>query len=353
MLDRSHFKTTSIIVGLYALVLALEFSTPKDYVFGYLYTGPILLANARLNRLATLQATAIAVILTLLNLWIPTSEVIDPSTVANRAIATLALIVTGFLSDRNRRNRDAISLQQAKLSSQEQLVRLREDFASTLTHDLKTPLLGAIEALKAFESGKFGSVTEVQRKVLATMKRSHQTSLQLLETLLDVYRNDSEGLQLNLEPVDLTALAEEVTNNLAQIASNYQVYLSFNYRESDFRQSLWVNGDILQLQRIFMNLLMNAIEHSRRGGKVEIVLESQSSYQIVKILDNGSGITAEELPYLFERFYQGNSDRQIAETLYIAPGTVRVHIHAILQKLGTRDRDRAISIAVSQQLIQE
>ena len=65
----------------------------------------------------------------------------------------------------------------------------------------------------------------------------------------------------------------------------------------------------MQLQRVFFNLLTNGINHSLRGGRVEVVLESQSDYHVVKVLDNGLGITAEQMPHLFERFYQGHSDR--------------------------------------------
>ncbi|MBW4457807.1 MAG: HAMP domain-containing histidine kinase [Nostoc indistinguendum CM1-VF10] len=297
-----------LITSLFIVVLALELSTPNEYVFGYLYTGPILLANSWLGRLATFQATLIAVCLTMLNLVVPGGEVIKASILASRAIAAMALIVTGFLSDRIRRSEEASAQTRAKLEAQEELVRLREDFASTLTHDLKTPLLGAIEALKAFQQEKFGAVLPAQQKVLATMARSHQTSLQLLETLLDVYRNDTEGLKLDLAPVDLVILGEETASTLTELAANRRVYLSFSYGDSDWRQSLWVKGDALQLQRVFINLLVNAINHSRRGERVEIVLEPQTSYQVVKILDTGAGIQPEQFPHLFERFYQGHSD---------------------------------------------
>jgi two-component system NarL family sensor kinase len=156
-------------------------------VFSYLYTGPILMANSRLSRAATFQTTLVAAILTILNLWVPGGYSLRASTIASRLIAVLALVVTGVLSDRNRRYEEAMQGQQARLQAQEQLASVREDFASTLTHDLKTPLLGAIETLKAFQVGKFGVVTLFQHKVLATMARSHQTTLQLVETLLDVY----------------------------------------------------------------------------------------------------------------------------------------------------------------------
>ncbi|HEY9711552.1 MAG TPA: HAMP domain-containing sensor histidine kinase, partial [Oculatellaceae cyanobacterium] len=157
---------------------------------------------------------------------------------------------------------------------------------------------------------QFGSVTAVQQDVLDMMTRSHQSTLQLVETLLDVYRNDTEGLKLYLEPVNLVTLAEDVIATLIDLATTRRVYLSLGYAESEFRRSVWVNGDSLQLQRVFSNLLINGINHSQRGGKVEVVLESDSAYHVVKVIDNGPGITEDELPQLFERFYQGHSDRQ-------------------------------------------
>lgn len=328
MIKGKRLKTRWLIIGLFMVVLLLEYSTPSAYVFGYLYIGPILLANSRLGHVATLQTTLVAAMLTLLNVWFPGNESAEPSTIASRSIAVLALIVTGVLSDRLRRYEEAIAQQQSRLQSQEKLASLREDFASTLTHDLKTPLLGAIETLKSLQQEKFGAVTRAQQKVLETMARSHRTTLQLVETLLDVYRNDTEGLKLNQMPVNLTALAEEAVVELTDLASARRVYISLNYGESDFRKSLWVNGDALQLHRVFTNLMTNGINHSLRGGKVEVVLESHPVYQSVKVLDSGQGITADELPHLFERFYQGHSDRQAKGAglgLYLSRQIIKAH----------------------------
>jgi two-component system NarL family sensor kinase len=323
-----HGQSYWLIAIVFAVVIALEFLTPPDYVFGYLYTGTIILANYRLSRKGTFLITLAACGLTLLNLFVPGMGNINPPTVANRLIVVIALLVTDYLSDRNRRYEEAIAFTQAQLRSQAQLAGMREDFVSTLTHDLKTPLLGAIETLQSFESGHFGAVTPMQQTVLQTMARSHRSTLQLVETLLDVYRNDAEGLQLQLAPVDLTTVAEEVIVTLREVARARQVYISMNYGESDFRRALWVQGDALQLQRVFANLLMNGINHTPRGGKVEVVMESFSDYQTVKIIDNGSGITPAELPDLFERFYQGHSQRHASGSglgLYLTRQIIEAH----------------------------
>ena len=321
-------QAIALIVGLFALLFGLELATPIDYVFGYLYTGPILLANARFGRSATLYTTLGAAFLTLLNLWIPGTEVIEPATIANRSIAVLALLVTGFLSERTRSAREAIAQQQEQLRTRERLSEMQEDFASTLTHDLKTPLLGAIETLEAYRQEKFGAVTDKQQKVLATMLRGYRDSLQLVETLLDVYRNDRSGLSLQLTSLDLAALVEESIASLAPLAATYQVYLSLNHGDSDFRRRLLVKGDAFQLQRVLNNLIVNAINHSRRDGRIESRLEAGMSSCTVKIIDNGSGITAEELPRLFDRFYQSHSDRLARGTglgLYLSRQIIEAH----------------------------
>ncbi|BAZ32715.1 integral membrane sensor signal transduction histidine kinase [Cylindrospermum sp. NIES-4074] len=322
------WRTYWLIAIAFAVVIGLEYLTPPEYVFGYLYTGTILLANSRLQRTAVLGVTLAAAGLTLLNLFIPGVEATNLPTVANRLIAVLALVVTGWLSYRNRRNEEAIAYTQAQLRFQKQLARIREDFISTLTHDLKTPLLGAIETLKSFGNGQFGEVTSLQGQVLQTMARSHRHSLQLVETLLDVYRNDAQGVKLQLSPVNLLTLAQEAIATLTELARTRQVSVSLYSGASDLQGFFWVNGDALQLRRVFSNLLINGINHTPRGGKVEVVLETDSGYQVVKVLDSGSGITEEELPHIFERFYQGKGDRLVPGSglgLYLTRQIIEAH----------------------------
>jgi two-component system, NarL family, sensor kinase len=327
-LQEHNINTRWLIVGLFAIIIVLDFFTPPPYALGFLYTGPILLASSRLSRSATLQVTVMATGLTLLNLFIPNAEWMNLSSVINRTLMGLALVVTGWLSERNLSHEEAIARHKAQLQAQEHLASVREDFVSTLTHDLKTPLLGAIETLKSLQHEKYGAVTAAQEKVFAAIVRSHENSLALIETLLDVYRNDTEGVRLKLAPVELADLAEEVIATLSDLASKRRVDVDLSYGESNSRSPVWVNGDALQLRRVFTNLLTNAINSCPRGGKVEIVLESDSNYQAVKIVDNGRGITPDELPRLFERFYQGHSDRQSMGSglgLYLTRQIIEAH----------------------------
>jgi two-component system NarL family sensor kinase len=321
-------RTHWLIVAFFVVVIVLEYSTPPPYVFGYLYIGAVLLASGRLGQGATRWVTAIAILLTLLNLLIPGLEPTTAVTIANRAIAALALAVTGWLSDRIQGYEKTITHQQAQIFAQSQLAHMREDFVSTLTHDLKTPLLGAIETLHAMGTEQFGAITSAQRRAIAVMIRSHQTTLQLVETLLDVYRNDSEGLRLNLTAVDMVALAEDTIVQLTALAASRQVHIRLHQGESDFRQPCWVKADVLQLQRVLSNLIANAIQHSLRGSLVEVVIRHRGDDCLVQVLDQGQGIAPHEMAHLFERFYQGHSDRQAKGTglgLYLSRQIVEAH----------------------------
>jgi two-component system, NarL family, sensor kinase len=310
------------------IIVVLDFTTPVEYVVGYLYLLPLLMATGRFSRKSILALAVFVMVMLLLNLWWPTQNGLTLSVVTNRLIATIALMITTILSDRNALYATKIANQQSQLQAKNQLEGLREDFAGTLAHDLKTPLLGALSTLNAFLKEEFGSISAIQQQVLSTMQRSHETSLRLLDTLLDIYRNDTQGLQLQLAPIDLTPLVEETANQVAAIARQRQVKIIIRHGDSEFRRSLWVKADPLQLQRVLMNLLVNAINHSRRGDRVDVVLESQRSQQCVKVLDQGAGLHPDELNHLFQRFYQGSSDRQAKGSglgLYLARQIINAH----------------------------
>jgi two-component system, NarL family, sensor kinase len=318
-----------LLIGLtLTIVIVLDFFTPVEYVMGYLYLCPLLLATGRLTRREISGLTILMVTLVLLDLLLPHHPTVQLSALVNRLIASIALIVTAILSRRNANYLQAIATQQAQLQANTQVEAMREDFAGTLAHDLKTPLLGAISTLDAFTQGEFGPLAVAQTQVLATMARSHQTSLKLLDTLLDVYRNDAQGLQLRLEPIDLTRLVEEMANQVATLAHHRQVQIIIRHGVSEFRRSLWVKADALQLQRVLMNLLVNAVNHSRRGDRVEVILKSQGLQQSVQVVDQGAGLKPEELAQLFQRFYQGESDRQAKGSglgLYLARQIIAAH----------------------------
>ncbi|GAB4217309.1 MAG: HAMP domain-containing sensor histidine kinase [Synechococcales cyanobacterium] len=310
------------------IIALLEYATPVDYVFGYLYSIAIILIAPHGDRRWILGMTALAILLTLANLVVPASTAVALSQVANRGIASLALLITGILVDRHQRDQAILIQQEAQLQSQARLTQQRDDFVATLTHDLKTPLLGAITTLEHLEQGHWGSLLPTQMSVLETLKRSQVSTLHLVETLLEIYRIESEGLPLHLERMDLVTLADEVIAHLTALATARRVHLRVVFANSDFRQALWVMGDPVHLRRVVENLVSNAIYHSPRGGRVDLILVAGSPWQQLRVIDSGAGIDPADLPHIFERFYQGQGQHHRTSTglgLYLSRQIIHAH----------------------------
>ena len=310
------------------LAIAAEFSTPTDYVLGYLYVLPVGLVGGYGRPRTTAIVTLGAIGLVLLNLWIPAGVMGSPAAITNRLLVGLALLVTALLSDRARRDRTRLAQQQAQLAAQSQLAQLREDFAATLTHDLKTPLLGAIATLEAFQAQQLGPTSEPQQQVLAVMLRSHRNSLRLLESVLEIYRNDAEGVLLDRQPWELGELAERAIAPLRVLAAGRRVTIRLERGDSGFWASFWVAADALQLERAIDNLLLNALNHAPRDSQILVQLRSLGSCHRLEVSDSGPGIPLAALPKLFDRFYQAGSDRQLTGSglgLYLSRQIIEAH----------------------------
>jgi two-component system, NarL family, sensor kinase len=344
------FFYTRMWVGIFCgLICLLEVMAPIEYIFGYLYFIPMLLNACELTSCKTSTAkiisetsivSRIGMFLTVMDFIIPVlmeynvSNIheLPISIVVNRLNVVVILFVADWLIKSSLehleniyRQREEIDRYKAKLSAQTQIDRIHQDFVYTLTHDLKTPLIGAIQTIKYFQREKFGTVTAQQLQVLDTMSRSQSRSLQLVETLLDVYRNDTHGLVLNHQPIDLCVLAQETIDSVVILGLERQI--SINLRcDISATQPPQLIGDRLQLSRVFSNLLSNAIYHSPRNRQIDVTIETRDRQYIVQVLDRGRGIDPADLPFLFDRFYTAQKQLQGSGLgLYLSRQIVEAH----------------------------
>ncbi len=319
-----HFKPVTGYIALsFAVILVLEFSTPPEYIFGYLYVGPILLSNWFLDRRSTLFVTVLSVVLTLANLLVP-EYVLSPSiAIVNRLITVAALLTATYLGARYRQIQEEAARQKVQLKARAELTKAQTDFIATLTHDLKTPLLGAQHTLSFFTQEQFGTITPRQQVVLETLQKSNHKQLALVDTLLAIYRNDLSGLLLKKQKLDLDELCAEQVMTLQDLALSRAIELVYEGLDQAHYE-----GDGLQLSRVVGNLVGNAINHTPRGGRVLVQLvQARSEYRLL-VEDNGSGIPQEDLKRIFDRFYQSDNTRHIPGTglgLYLARQIIEAH----------------------------
>jgi len=307
---------------LFGVIVGLEFVTAPEYVFGYLYAVPILLASNQLTDRETYTLTTAAVVFTLLNLVIPEPHLTSIA-VVDRLITTAALVTVGLLSVRYRQAQVQLQRQELELRAQQQLMKVREDFIATLTHDLKTPLLGMNQTVRFFREGQFDPPTPEQTRVLHILGQSVAKLLNLTEMLLVIYRNETLGLTLQRQPVDLDELLADVVTELFSLAQERQVELVY-----DGLPNAVLSADPLQVSRVATNLIANAIHHTALGSPVQIQLVHGVQEYRVLVSDHGAGIPRTELRRVFDRFYQSPTTRQVTGTglgLYLSRQIVTAH----------------------------
>lgn len=209
------------------------------------------------------------------------------------------------------------------VDERDQIARQREDFVSRLTHDLRTPLVAADRMLMLFQQGALGELSSTMQEAIITMARSNQNLLQMVNTLLEVYRFEADRKIFSFTPIDLQDILEEVVKELSPLAQEKRLSLQLLV-ESAFDTK--VMGDRLELHRLFTNLIGNAIKFTDTGS-VTIQIAPITNDQItIEVADTGSGIPEAEQPTLFERFRQGSHKRSGSGLgLYLSRRIVEAH----------------------------
>ena len=210
------------------------------------------------------------------------------------------------------------------VTEQKKADRLRDDFIATLTHDLRTPLLAAIQTLKFFLDGAVGELDDRQKLLLSTMQKSNEDLLGLVNALLEVYKYDAEKLILNKSEFDIYELAEQVYNELKPLSDTKNIDFAIDCADT----KILINADKSELRRVICNLCGNAINYTPEGGKVVITIKQEALDLIFSVSDTGCGIPTEDIPNMFQRFSQGTSKKRSAGTglgLYLSRQIIESH----------------------------
>ncbi|MBN1639832.1 MAG: HAMP domain-containing protein [Anaerolineae bacterium] len=181
--------------------------------------------------------------------------------------------------------------------------RSQRDFVANVSHELKTPLTSIGGFAQALLDGTAGDPQSVRRAATVIHDESERLS-RLVETLLDLTRLESGKVSMSRDPVDLAALCHSSADRFAPLAQQQAIELIVRAPDE-----LVVVGDGDRLLQVLTNLVDNAIKHTERGGKVTLSTERDGEQVLLSVTDTGCGIPAEDLPRLFERFYQVDKSR--------------------------------------------
>lgn len=202
------------------------------------------------------------------------------------------------------------------IDEQQKMTRQREDFVSRLTHDLRTPLVAADRMLSLFDQETFCKISPEMKQAIAVMIRSNQNLMQMVNTLLEVYRFEAGKKTLNWDDCDLREIAEEVVSELTPLASekNLTLKIDLHNLEQLGDNAGVVLGDRLELRRVLNNLIGNAIKFTDTGGIEIRIFETSATTTdkdgvTIEVADTGYGIAPEDQGTIFERFRQGRNKR--------------------------------------------
>jgi signal transduction histidine kinase/ActR/RegA family two-component response regulator len=185
--------------------------------------------------------------------------------------------------------------------------RLKDEFLMTISHELRTPLNTIHGWVRMLQTG---AVPEPQEsRALDIIERNTRAQTRIVEDLLDVSRIITGKLQLHVRRMDLRGVVQASIESIRPAAAAKGIELDTRIGEGPFL----VTGDADRLQQVVWNFLSNALKFTPARGRVTVTLDRQENAVRLSVADSGIGIVREFLPFVFDRFRQGDT------------GTTRTH----------------------------
>ena len=183
----------------------------------------------------------------------------------------------------------------------ENLNRLKDEFLSTVSHELRTPLNAILGWSQILRTQRADAAT--MNRALETIERNARSQAHLIDDLLDISRIITGKIRLNVHTVELLPVIEAAMDTVRPTTDTKNIRLQSVLDPAAGP----VLGDSERLQQIVWNLLSNAIKFTPKRGRIQVCLQRINSHVEIVVTDTGQGITAEFLPYVFERFRQADS----------------------------------------------
>lgn len=221
--------------------------------------------------------------------------------------------------------RAALSIENARLyRAAQRATQLRDEMLGIVAHDLRNPLNGILLTAQRLrrQEMKGEPPPEPQTPVQVIVNAARRMD-QLIQGLLDVTRMEAGRLPIEQAPVSVPQLLSEVAEAEQTLAAAASIELRLEIAPE--LPEVW--ADRSRLLQILENLIGNALKFTQAGGRITVCADPQGSEVLFRVRDTGSGIAAEDLPHLFDRFWQGRSERRSGAGLglSIVRGAVEAH----------------------------
>lgn len=212
-----------------------------------------------------------------------------------------------------------------------ELDKLKAEYASIASHELRTPINVILGYLQLMEEGVYGDMSDKQRQVARTIEAQARTLSRLAAQLLDINRFEAGGGRIEPRPIKLAAMLEDLERTFHVLGVQRRIDFRITREPGLPTEVVW---DPDRINEVTGNLLSNAFKFTPPGGTVELIAASADGAVRITVRDTGAGIPADQLPHVFEKFYQADNQRAAAAKgtglgLAIAKEIVEAHNGAI------------------------
>jgi signal transduction histidine kinase len=185
-----------------------------------------------------------------------------------------------------------------------ELDKLKAEFVSVASHELKTPINVILGYLQLMQQGIYGPLSGKQTEILSTVEAQGRTLARLAAQLLDVTRFEAGGGRIEPRTLQLSALLEDLERAFHVLAVQRGIDFRLTMSEGLPDQVQW---DPDRINEVMGNLLANAFKFTGSGGTVELTATPAADSVKIEVRDSGAGVPPDQLPHIFEKFYQANN----------------------------------------------
>jgi signal transduction histidine kinase/HAMP domain-containing protein len=191
---------------------------------------------------------------------------------------------------------------QAAYEELKSLDRMKSEFLSNVSHELKTPLVSIRGYSELLYDEKLGLIKDEQKKSLQAIIRNADRLTRLINSILFISKMQAEKLEFQFQPVEMDEIVKICVDDVKSMMDTKQITF-----EKDIPKISKVNGEKDRFIEVISNLLDNAIKFTPTGGKISIKALDEGEFVHLTVTDNGIGIPLEIIPRLFSRFYQADA----------------------------------------------
>ena len=197
---------------------------------------------------------------------------------------------------------------ESDIADLKRLEQVRSEFLGNVSHELRTPIFSVQGYLETLLDGAIDDA-EVRDEFL---EKAHNNMLRLhtlLNDLIEISRIESGAMKLSFRYFDLLAHSRAILERLRSTAEITNVSISFSSKGEDKEGKIVVLGDKKRIEQVLVNLIDNGIKYNKPGGEVQLAVIAEKKTVHITVSDTGSGIPAEHLNRIFERFYRVDKGR--------------------------------------------